>query len=246
MKPDTGNSYHSLTDGAADAPAAQSTDNTILDSGLTASNHPWLHTPRSCHDGSVDYQHGLPDMQRQYFGESQCYPSSYIEQQDPRLVSFGVAQSAVSGRSGPFFTFGPYVPSYTPSSNNNLEKWQPIGSSNPPMPAYGLNTSVTNSRTSSARLLTTGDQDTFVPNDVDATSPIELESQTSQRSFGSSWCSCSTPQGLLHSHHATTPEVKTEPGSVEYLQNDSVRNSHSPNRRRSSEMPRPRVLLFIC
>lgn len=67
----------------------------------------------------------------------------------------------------------------------------------------------------------------FSSNDIDNVSPIELESQTSQRSFPSSWSNCPTPQAVLQSYHSPTPEIKPDPETAQYSQTESAAGSHS-------------------
>ena len=143
MNPDSGISYRPLPDVPGDPPGATSTASPNIGSGLTASKHTCSHALHICPDGIVEYYHSLPDLRRPYFAEPQCYPSSYAEQESHRMLPFGAAQSAASGYHSPSFsTHTPYIPSYHLLSNTPLERWQSIGSFQPPAPLYGLNTPV--------------------------------------------------------------------------------------------------------
>jgi hypothetical protein len=85
--------------------------------------------------------------------------------------------------------------------------------------------------------LTRSLQTIFSSNNVGNVSPVELDSQTSQRSFPSSWSNCPTPQAFLQSHQSPSPEVKMEPPPVQYSLADTGSESHPPKKRRSGKSP---------
>lgn len=235
MDADPTTSYPPLADGSENAPCKQSTASAMVGLGLTTPRHAWLQAPRSYPDGNIEYYHGSPDLQRPYFGGPHCYPPSYVEQDGHRMVPFSITQSAVSGCSSPAFsTSTPYVPSYHLISNTPLRKWQSMANVHHPTPLYGLYTPVRYTETSFTPSLTLCGQNIFSPIDVDNISPVDFETQASQRSLASSWSNCPTPQALLHSHRSHTPELKTESEPADFLQRSSILGSHSPETRRSS------------
>lgn len=143
MNPDSGIPYRPVTVVPGNPPGATNTASPDIGLGLTASKHTCPHAPHICPDEVAGYYQGVPDLRRPYLVEPQCYPSSYAEQESHRMLPFEAAQSAASGYNSPSFsTHTSYIPSYHLLSNSPLERWQSIGSLQPPAPLYGVHTPV--------------------------------------------------------------------------------------------------------
>lgn len=136
-------SYRPLTDVPEEPPAAPDTVIPITRLGLATPKHSWPQAPHIFPNESVDYHHGLPDLQRQYFGQPQGYASSYLEPQYPRIFPFSVAQSSLSGCHSP--SCSGLLPSLSSShlpSGNPIQRWQSFESFHPPTPVFDLPTPV--------------------------------------------------------------------------------------------------------